>query len=130
MENTPEQGGTPIAQPAVGETSAAPNTTPTVDNGTLMAILAYLGPLVIIPFLTAKGQPFVAFHIKQGLVLFGIEIILWIIDEIMILGPLYLLVSLVNLGLIILTIIGIINVVQKKETELPLIGAFAHKFNI
>ncbi len=95
-----------------------------------MAILAYLGPLVIIPFLTAKEQPFVKFHIKQGLVLFGIEIIVWIIGGMFMFGLLWPLIQLVNLGVIILTILGIINVVQKKEAELPLVGGFAKSINI
>jgi len=117
-ENNTNQNTTPPAnQPA-----PAP-----VDNTTLMGILAYLGPLVLIPYLTAKNDPFVKFHIKQGLVLVAIEIVLMILSS-MIWG-IPGLFQLLNLGLIILSILGIVNVTQKKETELPLVGQFSKYFN-
>lgn len=110
--------------------SSSPTPQVTVDNTTLMGILAYLGPLVIIPFLTAKDQPFVKFHIKQGLILFVIEILLYIIGGVIMSIFFWQIINLLNLGIIILSIVGIVNVVQKKEVELPLVGQFAQKFNI
>jgi hypothetical protein len=44
------------------------------QDNKLMGILAYIGPLIIVSYLVAKDDPFVKFHIKQGLVLFVIEI--------------------------------------------------------
>lgn len=100
----------------------------TVDKNMLMGILSYLWVLVIIPFLMAKDDPFVKFHVKQGMVLVAIELILWVaVQVIFFLVPI---VMIVNLGLLVLSIIGIINVVQGKEKELPLVGHFANKFNI
>ena len=97
------------------------------ENRTLMGVLAYLGPLVIVSYLVAKNDPFVKFHIKQGLVLLVIEIILWI------LGPMFwsiwMLINLLNLVVLLFTIIGIVNVVQGKEKELPLIGQFSRYFS-
>ena len=43
----------------------------------LMAVLAYIGPLVIISYIQAKNDLFVKFHIKQGLVLLVIEVAVW-----------------------------------------------------
>jgi len=37
-----------------------------VESNVLMGILSYLGPLVIISYLTSKDNPFVKFHIKQA----------------------------------------------------------------
>ena len=34
-----------------------------------MAVLSYIGPLVIVSYIVANNDPFVKFHIKQGLVL-------------------------------------------------------------
>lgn len=102
----------------------------TVDNTMLMGILSYLGPLVIVPLLTAKEQPFVKFHVKQGLVLAVIEIGMWIIGSmimIWILAPLFMII---NIGVIVLSIIGILNVLNKKEASLPLVGGFAKHFTI
>lgn len=97
---------------------------PGEQNNTLMGILAYLGILVLIPLLTsAKNDPFVKFHAKQGLVLFIAEIVLWVVASFFwMLWPLW---QLCNLAFFILAIVGIVNAVQKKEKELPIIGSFA-----
>lgn len=99
-------------------------TTFEINETTIMAALSYLGPLVLIPFLVKKGDPFVTFHVKQGLILFGLGLILYVLSEILFqfIMPL---VSLANLVLLILTVIGIINALQRKDKELPFIGSYA-----
>jgi uncharacterized membrane protein len=115
-------------------TTPAPQATPPSapgaegNNPTLMGILAYIGILVLIPLLMEKNDPFVRFHVKQGLVLFVIEAALWVIGS-MVYG-LWGLVSLIHLGTIVLSIIGIINVINKKQVALPLVGQFADKFKV
>lgn len=96
------------------------------SKNTLMGVLSYIGPLVIIPFLTSKDQPFVKFHIKQGLVVFSIEVIVYVLG--MFVWGLWPLLSLINLATLVLSIIGIVNVVEKKEKELPLVGSFSKYF--
>ncbi len=91
-----------------------------------MAVLAYIGPLVIVSYLTSKDDPFVKFHIKQGLVLFIIEIALWVLGSM--LWPLFMLLQLLHLAVFILAIVGIVNVTQGKEKELPVVGSFAKNF--
>ncbi len=104
------------------------NSTSSADNTQLMSILAYIGILVLIPFLTAKENPSVRFHVKQGLVLCIIEIVIWFVGgSFWILMPI---LGIINLALVVLSIIGIVNVVQKKEVELPLIGSLAKHINI
>ncbi len=93
-----------------------------------MGVLAYLGPLVLIPYFVAKDVPFVKFHVKQGLVLFVIEAILWVLMEVMHLWVLAPIVMVLNLGLLAPSIIGINNVVQNKEAELPLLGKYSTYF--
>jgi len=45
-----------------------------------MASLAYLWILIIIPFFTdAKDNPFVKYHLKQGLVLIIFEVVGWVV---------------------------------------------------
>ena len=95
----------------------------TQDKGKLMAILAYIGPLIIVSYLMAKDNPTVKFHIKQGLVLFVVEIILWVLG--MMVWMLWPLVQLVNLAILVLAITGIMNAVQGKEKEFPLVGSYA-----
>lgn len=97
------------------------------ENRALMGILAYLGPLVIVSYVMAKEDPFVKFHIKQGLVLLVIELIVWVLSPM--LWSLFALIQLVNLAVLVLVIIGIINVVQGREKELPFIGQFSRYFS-
>lgn len=92
-----------------------------------MAALAYVGPLLILSYLTAKDVPFVKFHIKQGLLLLVIEVALWFLGGM--LWAVLPLVALINIALFILAVIGIINAVNKKEQALPVIGQFSKYFN-
>ena len=93
-----------------------------------MAILAYLGILIIVPFLTdAKNDPFVKFHLKQGLVLIVLEVISLFVNVVPILG--WIVGFLLWLAILILIVTGVINAASGKMKELPLIGHFASKFN-
>jgi len=94
-----------------------------------MAILAYLGPLVIISFAVAKEDPFVKYHIKQGLVLLVIEAIIWILGATFFpTYMLWMLLRLANLCTLILSIIGIIYAAKGEEKELPIVGSFSKHF--
>ncbi len=117
-------------QNKTGETTEKTPKAPegTNDNKTLMGVLSYLGPLVIIPFLVSKENTFVKFHIKQGLVLLVLEVLLWIAAGIF--WPLMPIVGIIEFGVFVLAIIGIVNVVGNKEQELPLVGQFSKHFNI
>ena len=110
-EQTSNQSQTPQAKP---------------EQKTLMGILAYLGILVVIPFLMAKDDPFVKFHIKQGLVLVVIELVVWVLGTSM--WQLWMILNLVNLATLVLAIVGIVNVIQGKQKELPLVGSFSKYF--
>lgn len=94
------------------------------NENTIMASLSYLGPLVLIPFFTNRNNPTIMFHVKQGLVLFGIAIVLMFVN-IMSFGLLTPIVFIINIGLLILSIIGILNALKMKEVELPLVGKYA-----
>jgi uncharacterized membrane protein len=99
-----------------------------VSQKTVMGILAYLGILVVIPYMTSKEDPFVKFHIRQGLVLLVIEVVIWLLG--MVFWPLWILLNLVNLAVLVLAIMGIVNVVKNQEKKLPLVGDYAKYFNI
>lgn len=93
-----------------------------------IAVLSYIGILFLIPLLTSKDDPFVKFHVKQGLVLFIAEMATALVAWIPIIG--WLLGFACMVLWLILSIMGIVNVVNKKETPLPLIGKFTGKFNL
>lgn len=99
-----------------------------VEKNTFMAILSYIGPLVIIPFLTAKDDPFVYFHIRQGLMLFIAEVALWfLMATFWFLFPIW---QIINLVIFVLAVIGIINAIGGKEKELPIVGKYAKSIKI
>ena len=125
MEKQEEKLVTPEIIPATEK-----ETVSHTDNTTLMSVLAYIGILVLIPYFTAKENPVVKFHIRQGLVLLIIEMAIFVGGEVVwghVLAPVF---GIINLGTLILSIIGIVNVLQQKQAELPLVGIYAKHFNI
>lgn len=118
----PVQPSQPAPQPEAPKHDGA-------QKNTGMAVVAYI--LFFIPLLTdAKNDPFVKFHVKQGLVLFIGWIIVWVLG--MFLGSLfwsfYWILNLVDLGLLILMVLGIINALNGKQEPLPVLGKFADSF--
>lgn len=104
-----------------------------IEEHKVMAILAYLGPLVLIPILAAKDSAFARYHSNQGLLLCIASIIYGIAYSILssvlfaISWRLYSVVSIIGLlGFVfaVLAVIGIINAVNGRAKELPLIGKY------
>ncbi len=100
------------------------------ENGQLMALIAYLGPLALIPFLQEKKNTFVIFHAKQGMNLFIIEAILGIVLEVskfMLINIFFWLTSIIDFvfGIIVVgfSLIGIYYVLEKKMEKIPIIGS-------
>ena len=100
---------------------------PDLENDKLFGILSYIGILVLVPIFAAKDSRFARFHANQGLVLFLAEIaasiassILGWIPFIRVIGTI--LGSVVGLASLVFAIIGIVNVVNGKAKELPIIG--------
>lgn len=110
--------------------SAPSPVTPASNNRTLMGILSYLGILVLIPFLFEKNDAFVRFHTRQGLTLFIIGIIVYVVAYTPFSLILFPVVILLKIALFIFCVIGIVHVIQEKEVPLPLIGNLAQKLNI
>ena len=104
-----------------------------IQQNKAMSILAYFGPLVLIPIFAAKGSKFARYHSNQGLLLL-IACIAWsivygILSSIIlaISWRLYFITSiigLVSLVFLVLAIIGIINAANGRAKELPVIGKF------
>ena len=103
------------------------------SKNTTMAALAYV--LFFIPLLTeSKSDPFVKFHVKQSLVLLIVSIgwslcsrffaylpvIGWIVGG--------LVGTVISILLLILWIKGLMNALNGKQEELPVIGKYASQF--
>lgn len=95
-------------------------------QNTLMAILAYIGPLIIISYIIAKDDAFVKFHIKQGLLLVIASAITWILSNSF--WQFWMIINFVNLAIFVLAVIGILNVLRGEQKQLPLIGHLASSF--
>ena len=104
------------------------------SKNTTMAALAYV--MFFIPLLTnSKNDPFVKFHVKQSLVLLIVSIgwnlsgrflaylpvIGWIVGG--------LVGTVISILLLILWVKGLINALNGKQEELPVIGKYASQFN-
>lgn len=99
-----------------------------IGQNKAMAILAYISWLVLIPLFLAKSSKFASYHANQGLVLAIIELICWIVLGILgglpLLGWIFRLVNgLLGIVFLIFSILGIVNVVNGRAKELPLIGS-------
>lgn len=99
------------------------------DNDVLMGVLSYLGILCLIPLLAAKDSEFAQYHAKQGVTLFALEVVLYVLQFFVGfmsifagLGFLLIVFPILYLGIFVLVIIGIVNAVGKKKEPLPIIG--------
>lgn len=100
-----------------------------VEKNKVMAVLAYIGILVLVPLLAAKDSPFARYHANQGLVLFLFEIALGIVGNVLTfslalsgLWFLLMLMPLLWLVTLVLAIIGIVNAVNGEMKPLPVLG--------
>lgn len=103
------------------------------EKNVVMALLCYLGLLIIIPLVTeAKKDPYVKFHIKQGIVLLVTSVAIWIASIILAFIPIlgWILVLLAWIGLLVLVIMGIVNALTGKENILPVVGKYADRIKI
>lgn len=111
-----------------------------IEQNKVMAILSYFGILVFIPIFAAKDSKFARYHANQGLTLFIALFGWWIVDYILTmllrsllwrglgLWEIYSLcgtvLNLVYIVFTVLAVIGIINALNGKAKELPVIGKY------
>ncbi len=113
---------------AMNETPDTTDSYTAEDIGTnkIMGILAYCGPLVLVPILAAKESPFAKFHSNQGLVLMILHIIIIIACTVLAVIPIigWIIGLILPLVSFVLSVLGIINVINGRAKELPLVGKF------
>ena len=97
------------------------------EKNVVWAIVAYL--LFFVPLLTeARNDPFVKYHVKQGLILFISVFILCLLSWIPLIGSIIFLLG--SIVIFVLWLIGILNATTSKKKPLPLIGKIGEKFEI
>ncbi|MDH3401994.1 MAG: DUF4870 domain-containing protein [Acidobacteriota bacterium] len=103
------------------------------NNKTLMLILAYLGPLALVPFLVEKDDQEVQWHAKHGIVLMllwiAISIVFTILTSIPVFGCAVALVSLVvPLIALVVHILCIVKALNGQRFLIPGVSQYADKF--
>ncbi len=110
--------------------SGAPESEPTdAEQHKVFALLAYIGPLFLVPLFAVPQSRFARYHTNQGVVLFFAAVVASIASVVLARIPLLgwiagLGSSLIGLGALVLMILGILNAVSGKCKPLPLIGQF------
>jgi len=107
----------------------APTPAPSATKNTTMAAIAYI--VFFVPLLTdSKDDPFVKFHVKQGLLLLilgiAVSILNSILDRIPFIG--WLIAIVLGIGMFALFVIGIMNALNGKTEPLPVIGKYAEQY--
>ncbi len=92
-----------------------------IKKNKVMAVLAYIGILVIIPLICAKTSRFAKFHANQGIILLAAEVVAYLLHFIPVIR---IIASIIYILVFIFSIIGIINAVKGEAKELPFIGHF------
>lgn len=89
------------------------------EKNKLVALLSYLGLLVIVPIIAAKESRFAMYHANQGVILLIVWVGLWFLSLI----PIVNLITLIAwIFPVVLTVLGIINVLNGRMKPLPLLG--------
>lgn len=100
-----------------------------IEENKVMAVLAYIGILILVPLLAAPKSKFAKYHCNQAIFLFLVEIFSVLVCNLLGLIPgagivFTILGGVIDLFCFIFMIIGIINAAQGKAKALPLIGNF------
>ncbi len=97
-----------------------------VEENKVIAAIAYIGILCLIPLLAKKDSPFAQAHAKQGLALFIAGFIVSIIGVIPFLG--WIIAPIVGLVILVLAIMGLVKALQGEYWEMPLFHDLSQKF--
>ncbi len=116
-----------------------------IEEGKSLAWLSYLGIFFVVPLITQKDNRFTLFHVRQGVALFGLSLVLvalitvGVVIKIMLqtfdagfmaccfdsaFGVLELAMSVV---ILVLSIIGIVKALSGEAWEIPVLGKIAQK---
>ena len=106
-----------------------PTPSPSSTKNTTMAAIAYF--FFFVPLLTdSKDDPFVKFHVKQGLLLLILSLFISIFNSII--GQIPIIGWLIGLmlvfGLFVLWVMGIMNALNGKMAPVPVVGQYAEQY--
>lgn len=101
-----------------------------VEDNKVIAALSYVSLLCLIPLLVKKDSRFCQEHGKQGLVLFILEVAIWIVGMLIPFLGWFIIAPFGTILVVVLAIIGIINALSGKFWEIPVIGQYRKQINL
>jgi fumarate reductase subunit D len=102
-----------------------PESSTGISEHMLFAALSYVGVLIFIPWLIHRDDPYVQFHLKQGLVILaGFILALLAARWIPVVG------NLLFLLLLILDVVALVQALLGRRWKIPFIGQLAEQFRI
>lgn len=119
-----------------GEERAAESELPLTEQDRVLLVLAYLGILSLVPYLTARKE-FVLWHARQGLLLFGValislfcmilaNVVLWQLSWVLGLLFLILLITMA-FGVLALVVACILKAFEGRRWRIPFLGDFVDR---
>ena len=122
---------TPMAPESPAPAPESPTSGDVVrEQDKIMLVLAYLGIFCLFPLLTVKDSEYVKWHAKQGLALMIVEIAWAIVgialNFIPVVGTCAYLLG--GLGLLVVSVMGIMKAMAPTRWKIPLVSALAEKF--
>lgn len=137
--------GQPVGTPPVQEPNAFEKAMDTEDitasfdpedirKNKAMAVLAYLGFLILIPIFGAKDSRFARYHVGQAVILWAVETVLSLLSNIFGWIPFFgwsirILCGLIGIAVAVFAIIGIVNAAGGKAKALPVVGSIKNMFS-
>lgn len=94
-------------------------------NSALLAAMSYLGPLCLAALLANRDDEYVAFHAKQGLILWVWSMLAFVLIVTPVIGILLFQISFLLIA--ILTALGLVSVGLNKAWMLPFVHDLARK---
>ena len=91
-----------------------------IEENKLMAALSYVSIICLVPLFLKRDSKFAHFHAKQGLLLFIMELFLFV--------PFF--GQILFVMAVILAILGALNAWNGKYWVMPIFGKYAEKLNI
>jgi fumarate reductase subunit D len=98
------------------------------DADLQLATLAYLPVLCMVSVIAKRREEFVAFHARQGLVLFVLELGAAMLFFLPVIGPAFALA--LALACLAAAILGIRTVRRRGRWSIPLVGAVAERLHL
>ncbi len=99
-----------------------------MQDDRLISAIGYLGILCLVPLLLKKGSAFAQHHGKHGLVILIAWLVLWVGNIVPILGQIVW--TLGTIALLILIILGMVNALQGKMWDMPVLGKYAKQIKL